>query len=81
MRMRLLAISTLTAACLAGTALPASAAANAKASCVGVIASTFAPVDVEGFKAVAANLGFPNFGVFVAGGAQQHSGSVEACLP
>ena len=59
-------------------------AASPKASCVGIIVSSEAQagvLDVDTFKALAESEGAPNFGRFVAGGAQLHLGSVEACFP
>lgn len=67
------------------TGLPAAhATANEKASCVGLIVSTQASageLDVNYYKALAEEGGFSTFGQFVAGGAQVHLGSPEACLP
>jgi hypothetical protein len=66
------------------TGLPAAQAANEKASCVGLIVSTEATageLDVNYYKAIAEALDYPTFGQFVAGGAQLHLGSPEACAP
>lgn len=65
-------------------ALPAAAAPAEPASCVGFIASTLASsgqLDVGQFQEEAATEGYPNFGAFVREGAQEHSGSFEACNP
>ena len=64
--------------------LPAAQAANHRASCVGLIVSSEASagvLDVNVYKAIAKDLGYTTFGGFVAGGAQVHLGSVEACVP
>jgi hypothetical protein len=67
------------------TGLPAAhATANEKASCVGLIVSTGATageLDVNTYKDLAEEGGFSTFGQFVAGGAQLHLGSPEACAP
>jgi hypothetical protein len=66
------------------TGLPAAQAANEKASCVGLIVSAEAAagqLDVNTYKDLAEADGLPNFGQFVAGGAQLHLGSPEACAP
>ena len=63
--------------------VPASAAANPHASCVGTIVSNLAPAGrfaVQDFKDIAASGGVA-FGEFVAGGARLHAGSLESCLP
>ncbi|NUP60129.1 MAG: hypothetical protein HOQ04_03320 [Pseudarthrobacter sp.] len=67
----------------AAGAAPAQAA-NAGASCVGIIVSTQASageLDVNYFKDLAQEGGAPNFGQFVQEGARLHNGSLEACLP
>ena len=64
--------------------LPAAQAANHRASCVGLIVSSEASagvLDVNVYKAIAEAGGYSTFGQFVAGGAQLHLGSVEACVP
>ena len=64
--------------------LPAAQAANHRASCVGLIVSSEASagvLDVNMYKAIAKAGGYSTFGQFVAGGAQVHLGSVEACVP
>ena len=64
--------------------LPAAQAANHRASCVGLIVSSEASagvLDVNMYKAIAEAGGYSTFGQFVAGGAQVHLGSVEACVP
>ena len=64
--------------------LPAAQAANHRASCVGLIVSSEASagvLDVNMYKAIARAGGYSTFGQFVAGGAQVHLGSVEACVP
>ena len=64
--------------------LPAAQAANHRASCVGLIVSSEASagvLDVNVYKAIAEAGGYSTFGGFVAGGAQIHLGSVEACVP
>lgn len=66
------------------TGLPAAQAANHRASCVGLIVSAEARagvLDVNVYKSIAKDGAFSTFGQFVAGGAQVHFGSVEACLP
>jgi hypothetical protein len=78
---RAVVLFILTLALMGAAALPAAAAANARASCVGILVSIETPPDVTGFKAIAAQFGLPNFGTFVAGGAGEHLGSVAACLP
>jgi hypothetical protein len=64
--------------------LPAAQAANHRASCVGLIVSLEASagvLDVNAYKAIAEAADYSTFGQFVAGGAQVHLGSVEACVP
>jgi hypothetical protein len=64
--------------------LPAAQAANHRASCVGLIVSMEASagvLDVNAYKAIAEAADYSTFGQFVAGGAQVHLGSVEACVP
>ncbi len=66
------------------TGLPAAQAANEKASCVGLIVSTEVTAgepDVNTYKDLAEESGLSTFGQFVAGGAQLHLGSPEACAP
>jgi ABC-type sugar transport system substrate-binding protein len=66
----------------AGTA-PAQAANN-RASCVGIIVSTYAPagmLDVNDYKDAAKDLEYDTFGRFVADGARQHAGSLKDCEP
>jgi hypothetical protein len=74
-----------TALFVVATGLPAAhATANEKASCVGLIVSTGATageLDVNTYKDLAEADGLPNFGQLVAGGAQLHLGSPEACAP
>jgi hypothetical protein len=63
---------------------PAAAAPSEKASCVATIVvplATSGQLDVNDFKALARQAGAPTFGAFVAGGARQHLGSPQACLP
>jgi hypothetical protein len=82
--MRVVVTGTVVAGALALTALPAAAAANPRASCVGTIVSSLASegmLDVDDFKSLAEQAGTKNFGEFVAGGAKFHEGSLEACLP
>ena len=65
-------------------AAPAAAAPSPKASCVGLIVAPLAAsgqLDVNYFKALGEQLGAPNHGAFVAGGARQRLGSAEACTP
>lgn len=65
-------------------AAPAAAAPSPKASCIGLIVAPLAAageLDVKYFKALGQEFGAPTFGAFVAGGAGQHLGSSEACLP
>lgn len=81
---RRIVVGSLTAVMLLAGAVPASATADPEASCVGIIASELATageLDVGEFMALADALGAPNFGLFVAGGAMLHEGSLEACLP
>jgi hypothetical protein len=79
---RVVMTGTAIVAVFALTAMPAAAAANDNASCVGIIASAQAPkLDVDQFKKLADEAGAKNFGQFVAGGAKLHAGSLEACLP
>lgn len=69
---------------LVAGALPAAAVADPRASCVATVTSTLAPqgaLDVDEFKALAEALGAPNFGQFVRGGAQEHFGNLEECIP
>jgi hypothetical protein len=65
--------------------LPAAqAAANHRASCVGLVVSTEASagvLDVNVYKAIAEAMDYSTFGQFVAGGAQVHLGSAGACVP
>ena len=75
-------VGALTLGMMLATVVPASAVANPKASCVGIVASTTAgELDTSEVKALADALGAPNFGQFVAEGAKLHEGTVEACLP
>jgi hypothetical protein len=81
---RCIAVGALGAGVVLASAMPAGAAANPKASCVGTVVSTLAPVgafDVNEFKALAEALGTPNFGQFVAEGARLHLGTIEECVP
>lgn len=82
---RAFVVAALGGVILTAVAVPATAAANPGASCVGTIASTLAPhgaLDVNGvFKPLAEASGAPNFGQFVQGGAQTHLGDVQQCLP
>ena len=77
-------VVALAVAMVVGGTLPASARANPTASCVGVAVSALASageLSVAEFKGLADALGARNFGEFVSAGAQQHLGSVEACIP
>jgi len=59
-------------------------AATEQSSCVGIIVSTQAragDLDVNHFKDLAEAEDSPTFGQFVAGGAQLHLESLDACLP
>ena len=81
---RALVIGALGGAAALSSATPAAAAADPGASCVGVIVSNLAPqrmFDVNDFKALGEAFGAPTFGQFVSGGAREHLGSLEACVP
>ncbi len=81
---RALVVAALGGAILTAVALPAAAAANPGASCVGTVASTLAAhggLNVNGvFKPLAEARGARNFGQFVQGGAQTHFGDVQQCI-
>ena len=81
---RALVVTMIGGGLLIGGALPAVAAANPGASCVGTVASTLAAhggLDVNDvFKPLAEARGAQNFGQFVQGGAQTHFGDVQQCI-
>ena len=81
---RAVVVGAIGGAIVTAAALPAAAAANPGASCVGTVASTLAAhgdLDVNGiFKPLAESRRARNFGQFVQGGAQTHPGDVEECI-
>jgi hypothetical protein len=81
---RAFVVAAIGGAILIAGALPAVAAANPGASCVGTVASTLAAhggLNVNDvFKPLAEALGSRNFGEFVQGGARRHVGDVQQCI-
>lgn len=81
---RAVVVAAIGGAVMVAGALPAAAVANPRASCVATVTSALAPqgaLDVNEFKSLGEALGAPNFGQFVRGGAQEHFGSLEQCIP
>ena len=74
---RLMVVTILVLALLLGSTFVAYAGANSQASCIGLDASTNAPVNdqIHTFQQV-----FHPFGGFVSTIAQLHEGSDSACL-